>query len=120
MSRRAVSWEHLASLAHLEGRELAFEAIQQAVDHEPPVFVQWEGGSIFPESRLGEDSREVRLSVVDGAPKAVEEPFEPGGDIQRSFLRLFEHPMVGVALSERASAMSAIARAMRPLPSSNG
>ena len=73
--------------------------------------------------------------AVEGAVETAEKPFQPGRDIEVAFLGRFENVVIVASLqpdlrghavealrlfSERASAMSAMARAMRPLPSSNG
>ena len=91
---------------------------------------------LLPEPRLGQDRAERCLRAIDRTSEATQEPLHPRRDVQRRSLCLLEDVVVvACALagsaptccrtvaelpSELARAMSAIARAMRPLPSSNG
>ncbi len=123
----------------LAAGELAFEAIEQPIEQLYLALVQRRSGPALPEPRFGQHGIEDVLRLVDGPVQGVEKPGKPLGDIERRLLGALQDVVVGIALSldlrgqaveslwaavgaryTRASSRSPMARAIRPLPSSNG
>ena len=115
--------------------QLAFEAIQQLIDDLALPFIEASACMLVPEPRLSRTPLRAWSRHRKGAAQAIEKPGKPARDVQLALLRCFENVVIGFALlpdlrrhavkalralSERASTISAIARAIRPLPSSNG
>ena len=56
-------------------------------------------GEALPEPRFGQHAIERDLRAGDGAAQRTEKPGQPGGDVQRAFLRAFEDVVVVAALA---------------------
>ena len=135
MSRSAVSCEHFASFAYFDVVSLPSKPSSRRLRTKTLALVERDAADALPEARLGEDRARALSARRRWRDRGSQKPFHPRRDVQRALLRalkdvvvrrpllpdLRRHAVEALGLSsERASAMSAIARAMRPLPSSNG
>jgi len=122
ISRRAVSCEHFPIFAQfVEG---AFPRTHRAFYLGPAVAAYW---SLYleasPRTAPCADGGQGRFGRVQSVVKAVQKPLHPGRNVERSSPAGFAPTCCESAarlFSDFVRSQSAIARAMRPLPSSNG
>ena len=86
-------------LRPLRCRELAFEAVQQPVQHLDLPLVQRLPGETRPEVRLVEDDTEGFLGTFNRALKTIQKPLLPLGNVELALLRPFKRRVVHRALT---------------------
>ncbi|MNN57894.1 hypothetical protein D3C81_1729080 [compost metagenome] len=57
---------------------------------------------LLPEARLGQHAVDARQGLLQAAQQGLQEPFEPGRDLQRGLLAGFEDAVVALAVVENA------------------
>jgi hypothetical protein len=88
----------LGELGILGRRELAFEAIQHAIEDQALPVVDSDAPRPLPEACLGQDRAQQALGAVDRASQTPQEPAHPRGDVHRPRLRQLQDLVVILAL----------------------
>ena len=84
----------LGDLRPLGGRQLAFEAVKETVEHHSLSAVEGHVFHGFPESGLPDHGRKSVLRCCNSSSQAIEKPPQPICDIQIAFLRAFQYVVV--------------------------
>src|SRR5271155_2362327 len=77
----------LGDLRPFRRRELADEAVEQAVDHVALAAVEGSARVFLPEARLPENRGEDVIGAIESAAETCEKPREPGRHIERALPR---------------------------------
>ena len=94
MSRCAVGIEHFPIAAHFFAVSLPSNPSRNLVEYCLLSFVESLAGVALPEVGLAQNICASRLGTVERARKAVEEPSQPIGDVERALLRAFKHVVI--------------------------
>jgi hypothetical protein len=95
MSRKAVSCEHLASLAYFEVVSFPSRSVEKTVKHKAVALIERDARDRLPESCFRKNCPQGASRAIDRSAETVQEPCKPSRDIHVSGLSLFENVEVG-------------------------